>query len=146
MFSLFIKNPVIKTRHKLITVLEISSVIQSWFNSFLLVWYVIKHCSSCLICTSIFLLCLLCYQTLVLVFDLQLNIAPYYFGGQDWARKVCRFSVNLFGYLTKWEPNWFETSRNHFDFFDLFFNLFEEERIIILAFARLEPTHLCDPR
>ena len=38
----------------------------------------------------------------------------FYFGGarsegfaifwQDWACKVCRFSV-LFGYLTKWEPN-----------------------------------------
>ena len=26
-------------------------------------------------------MCLLCYQTLVLVFDLHLNIAPYYFGG-----------------------------------------------------------------
>ena len=36
-------------------------------------------------------------------------------------------------------------SRDHFDFFDLFFNFFEEERIIILAFPGFEPTHLCDP-
>ena len=36
-------------------------------------------------------------------------------------------------------------SRDHFDFFDLFFNLFEEERTIILAFPEFEPTHLCDP-
>ena len=27
---------------------------------------------------------------------------------QDWARKVCRFSV-LFGYLTKWKPNYFSS-------------------------------------
>ena len=46
----------------------------------------------------------------------------------------------LLGYLTKWE-----ISRDHFDFFDLFFNLFKEERIIILIFPRFEPTHLCDP-
>ena len=59
--------------------------------------------------------------------------------------KVCRFSV-LFGYLTKWEPNYFEISRDYFDFFDLFFTFFEEERIIILAFnPGFEPTHLCDP-
>ena len=38
-----------------------------------------------------------------------------------------------------------EISRDHFDFFDLFFNFFEEERIIILAFPGFEPTHLCDP-
>ena len=36
-------------------------------------------------------------------------------------------------------------SRDHFDFFDLFFNFFEEERIIILALPGFEPTHLCDP-
>ena len=54
---------------------------------------------------------------------------------QDWACKVCRFSV-LFGYLAKWEPNWFEISRDHFDFFDLFFNFFEEERIIIWAWPK----------
>ena len=35
-------------------------------------------------------------------------------------------------------------SRAHFDFFDLFFNLFELERISILAFLGFEPTHLCD--
>ena len=35
-------------------------------------------------------------------------------------------------------------SRAHFDFFDLFFNLFELERISILAFPGFEPTHLCD--
>ena len=35
-------------------------------------------------------------------------------------------------------------SRDHFDFFDLFFNLFELERISILAFPGFEPTHLCD--
>ena len=35
--------------------------------------------------------------------------------------------------------------RNHFDFFDLFFNLFEQERISILVFPGFEPTHLCDP-
>ena len=63
---------------------------------------------------------------------------------QDWACKVCRFSV-LFGYLTKWEPNKFEISRDHFDFVDWFFNFFEEERIFILAFPGFEPTHLCDP-
>ena len=38
-----------------------------------------------------------------------------------------------------------EISRDHFDFFDLFFNLFEEERITILAFPGFEPTHLCYP-
>ena len=32
------------------------------------------------------------------------NVPKLIFLGQDWARKVCRFSV-LFGYLTKWEPN-----------------------------------------
>ena len=36
-------------------------------------------------------------------------------------------------------------SRDHFDFLDLFFNLLEEERSIILAFPGFEPTHLCDP-
>ena len=36
-------------------------------------------------------------------------------------------------------------SRDHFDFFDLFFNLFQEERISILAFPVFELTHLCDP-
>ena len=36
-------------------------------------------------------------------------------------------------------------SRDHFDFFDLFFNFFEEERIIFLVFPGFEPTHLCDP-
>ena len=51
--------------------------------------------------------------------------------------KVCRFSV-LFGYLTK-------ISRDHFDFFDLFSNFFEEERNIVLASPEFEPTHLCDP-
>ena len=35
--------------------------------------------------------------------------------------------------------------RNHFDFFDLFFNLFEQERISISVFSGFEPTHLCDP-
>ena len=38
-----------------------------------------------------------------------------------------------------------ELVRDHFDFFDLFFNFFEEERIIILVFPGFEPTHLCDP-
>ena len=38
-----------------------------------------------------------------------------------------------------------EWVRNHSDFFDLFFNSFEEERIIILAFLAFEPTHMCDP-
>ena len=37
---------------------------------------------------------------------------------------------------------WRSESRDHFDFFALFSNLFEEERIIILAFPRFEPTHL----
>ena len=36
-------------------------------------------------------------------------------------------------------------SRDHFDFLDLFFNVLEEEIIIILAFPGFEPTHLCDP-
>ena len=36
-------------------------------------------------------------------------------------------------------------SRDHFDFFDLFLNLFDEETITILAFPELESTHLCDP-
>ena len=35
-------------------------------------------------------------------------------------------------------------SGDHFDFLDLFFNLLEEERSIILAFPGFEPTHLCD--
>ena len=35
-------------------------------------------------------------------------------------------------------------SRVHFDFFDLFFNLFGLERISILVFPGFEPTHLCD--
>ena len=34
-------------------------------------------------------------------------------------------------------------SRDHFYFLDLFFNLLEKERNIILAFPGLEPTHLC---
>ena len=33
--------------------------------------------------------------------------------------------------------------RDHFGFFDLFFNLLEEERTIILACLGLELTHLC---
>ena len=41
--------------------------------------------------------------------------------------------------------SWFEISRDHFDFFDFFFNFFEEERIVILALPVFEPTHLCDP-
>ena len=32
------------------------------------------------------------------------NVSKLTFLGQDWARKVCRFSV-LFGSLTKWQPN-----------------------------------------
>ena len=44
------------------------------------------------------------------------NVPKMLFLGQDWARKICRFSV-LFGSLTKWEPNLFEISRDHFDFF-----------------------------
>ena len=52
-----------------------------------------------------------------------------------------------------WDKIWRSESRissryldwDHFDFFDLFFNLFEEERIVILAFPGFEPTHLCDP-
>ena len=32
------------------------------------------------------------------------NVSKLHFFLQDWASKVCRFSV-LFGYLTKWEPN-----------------------------------------
>ena len=32
------------------------------------------------------------------------NVSKLHFFWQDWASKVCRFSV-LFGYLTKWEPN-----------------------------------------
>ena len=70
------------------------------------------------------------------------NVSMLTFLGQDWARKVCRFSV-LFGYLTKRDPNLFEI--DHFDLYDLFFNLLKEERIIILAFPGFEPTHLCDP-
>ena len=72
------------------------------------------------------------------------NVSKLTILGQDWARKVCRFSV-VFGYLAKWKPNLFAMSRDHFDFYNLFFNLFEEERIIILAFPGFEPTHLCDP-
>ena len=51
----------------------------------------------------------------------------------------------FFRLFDEWEPNWFEISRDHFDFFDLFFNLFEEEKIIILAFSGFEPTQLFDP-
>ena len=40
---------------------------------------------------------------------------------------------------------WVSEDGDHFDFFDLFFNFFEEERIIILASPGFEPTHLCDP-
>ena len=63
---------------------------------------------------------------------------------QDWTRKVCGFFV-LFGYLTKWSRAELvrDELRDHFDFFDLFFNLFEEERTIILACLGLELTHLC---
>ena len=35
----------------------------------------------------------------------------------------------------------FEISRDHFDFFDLVFNFFGEERVFILAFTGFEPTH-----
>ena len=59
------------------------------------------------------------------------NVSKLTFFWQDRARKVCRFSV-LFGYLTKWEPNLFEISRD-FDFFDLFFNFFEEEYLTPLV-------------
>ena len=38
-----------------------------------------------------------------------------------------------------------ELVRDHFDFVDLFFNFFEEERIRILALPGFEPTCLCDP-
>ena len=37
-----------------------------------------------------------------------------------------------------------DTLLRHFDSCDLFFNLFEKGRIIILAFPGFEPTHLCD--
>ena len=60
-----------------------------------------------------------------------LRIVPkLLFMGQGWAREVCRIGFN---------------SRDQFDFLDLFFNVLEEERIIILAFPGFEPTHLCDP-
>ena len=36
-------------------------------------------------------------------------------------------------------------AQDNLDFFDLFFNLFEEERSIILVFPGFEPTHLCNP-
>ena len=58
-------------------------------------------------------------------------------------RALLRAWTTLHGSLSR--PNWFEICRDHFDFFDLFFNLFEEERIIILACPGFEPTHLCDP-
>ena len=32
------------------------------------------------------------------------SVSKFTFLGQDWVRKVCKFSV-LFGYLTNWEPN-----------------------------------------
>ena len=54
------------------------------------------------------------------------NVSKLTFFDKIGYAKFCRFSV-LFGYLTKWEPNLFEISRDHFDFFDLFFNFFEEE-------------------
>ena len=38
-----------------------------------------------------------------------------------------------------------ELARDRFDFFDLSFNLLEEEIFIILVFPGLEPIHLCDP-
>ena len=64
---------------------------------------------------------------------------------QDWACKVCRCSV-LFGYLTKWEPELVrDISRSLWDFFDLFFNVFEEERIIILARPRFYTDSLVWP-
>ena len=72
------------------------------------------------------------------------NVSKVTFFWQYWARKLCRFSV-LFGYLTKWEPNYFAIFWDHFDFFDLFFNFFVEERIFFLVFPGFEPTQLCDP-
>ena len=54
-------------------------------------------------------------------------------------------SLQVFGYIWLFDEMRAEFVRDHFDFFDLFFNFFEEERIIILAFLGFEPTHLCDP-
>ena len=44
--------------------------------------------------------------TLILIkgFARLRKVPKLLFLGQDWARKVCRFSA-LFGYLTRWEPN-----------------------------------------
>ena len=56
---------------------------------------------------------------------------------------LVRGSSVWINYSTKWEPNYCEISRDHFEFFDLFFNLFVEERIIILACPGFEPA--CDP-
>ena len=54
-------------------------------------------------------------------------------------------SLLVFGFIRLFDEVRAELIRDHFDFFDLFFNFFEEERIIILAFPGFEPTHLCDP-
>ena len=44
--------------------------------------------------------------------------------------------------MTKSGPNYFGISRDHFEFSDLLFNLFVEERIMILACLGFKPAYV----
>ena len=83
----------------------------------------------------------------------QLHCIVLYFTRENVFYGTCHIATgfmyhtisNQIGWLSNYPLLRYTSSRDHFDFFDLFFNFFEEERITILAFLGFEPTHLCDP-